>query len=478
MIGPVNSILIYGAGLAFEYVTAALSSALPESKSIVAIENLGSAKKDALYGNVSTPAIYNFHHNIGLSEPDLVLNTDTVFSYGTHYKNWGANEDWVQCFSLPFPVWDGVEFHHYLTRIADRLEPYLPGAMATKAGRFAHPPRDPKVILSRAEYGYQFDPQNIAKVLKTRPRPSNVTRLSGALRKTKIIDNTLHSIELESGEMFDADLFVDASGIEGSLIGQFDNRFVTDRNYNAAISVTQTGETGPPCRTVTASEKGWISSTPLKDRVVQVSVSQIGDPVSNEEDADTLDLQIGRRGKTWIGNCVAVGHASAVIEPLTPAPIVLLRRDIERLLSLIPNSAEMSVESREFNRLFDDDHCHARLFNDAFYITASLPQSPFWDTAKLSVQNDKLNWKIDQYESRGALINFDLEPFNAQDWVILHAGIGRLPERYDVFANQIPLNDVEERLENIKKSVSSLVPKMPPHDRYLTNMKNYLEKKK
>ena len=52
--------------------------------------------------------------------------------------------------------------------------------------------------------------------------------------------------------------------------------------------------------------------------------------------------------------------------------------------------------------------------------------------------HEKLAQKIAQFESRGVLVAFDLEPFNTEDWTILHHGMGRRPARYDRMADRIP----------------------------------------
>ena len=70
-----------------------------------------------------------------------------------------------------------------------------------------------------------------------------------------------------------------------------------------------------------------------------------------------------------MGNCVAIGHAAEVQEPVTHAPMLLLQREIERLLTLVPCSGDMSVERREFNRQSADDFTHAEIFNRALFET-------------------------------------------------------------------------------------------------------------
>ena len=163
---------------------------------------------------------------------------------------------------------------------------------------------------------------------------------------------------------------------------------------------------------------------------------------------------------------------------MTHAPMRLLQRQIERLLTLVPCSGDMSVERREFNRQGADDYTHAELFNRALFETKTSFQSPYWLTAREEPADEKLNQKISQFESRGVLVAFDLEPFNAEDWTILHHGMGRRPARYDRVADRVPEAEVRPMLAAMTRDIENLVKTMPNHHDYMTNLVRYLKQKK
>ena len=75
-----ETIILCGHGLAFETTLAALSGTLPGEITIIALELKNADNKDIFYGSVTSPRAYNFHLSIGLSEPDLIYNTDTSLS--------------------------------------------------------------------------------------------------------------------------------------------------------------------------------------------------------------------------------------------------------------------------------------------------------------------------------------------------------------------------------------------------------------
>ena len=44
---------------------------------------------------------------------------------------------------------------------------------------------------------------------------------------------------------------------------------------------------------------------------------------------------------------------------------MLLQKDIERMLELIPISHDMKIEGKEYNRRFTEDYIHASTFENA-----------------------------------------------------------------------------------------------------------------
>jgi tryptophan halogenase len=238
-------------------------------------------------------------------------------------------------------------------------------------------------------------------------------------------------------------------------------------------------ELGPPLRTVAPRDYGWLADTPLKGRQTRLTIY---DPESESEALSAHgaepnlsgEVSLGVRAEVWSGNCVALGHAAGVVEPLTPAPLMLLERDIDRLLSLVPFSLDMKVERREFNRRFAEDYANAGLFTRALLETDSLPETPYWKAARAEPVNERLARKIELFADRGALVAYDLEPFHPEDWTILHYGMGRRPGRYDRAADRAPAERVKGFLANMKHEIEKIVGTLPSHATYRAQLEQYL----
>lgn len=482
---PIDHIVICGTGLAAHMTAAALCSQLPPSTRITLAKIGDTSDTDLFYGSVSAPSAYSFNLSVGLSEPKLLLESNTAFSWGTKYVQWaGGRRSWIQCFHLAMPVIDGVLFHHYLAKQGEtQLDRYLVSAAAARKGVFVHPPQRPSQTgpqpLARAEYGYQFDPASYARLFQSSTDWARVQQVDGTLAEVECGEGGIASIRLADGRSLKADWYIDCTGPEALLLSSLGSVFLGDRRLRAAMTKRPVAQLGQPIREITPKEYGWRAETPLQGCTAQLTV------YAPESEAEALsahggepdcsaEVTVGRRADAWSGNCVAIGQAARVVEPLTPAPLMLLERDIERLLSLIPFSSEMSVEQREFNRRFADDHEHAELFTRALFETDGLPDTPYWQAARAEPMDEKLARKIELFEDRGVLVAYDLEPFHPEDWTILHYGMGRRAARYDRSADRAQPAQVQGFLANLKREIDKAVEGLPSHAAYMAELRQYL----
>lgn len=482
MSASTRTIVIYGNSFAAHLTAAACATSLGQDTRIVHIAPEGDAESDLMYGSATAPNAYDFFRMVGLDEPTLVARTSASFSYGTQFRNWpGRNSAWIQTFHLPLPNPAGIPLQHFLTQRSEPLESYLVSAQAALSGAFAHPPADPKLPLSRAEYGYNISVRELSRLVAEFNTRRSIERVSEGVTEIEVREGRIESLRLESNRSLQADLFVDCSGEERRLIHATGGAFRPNRTLEAHQLVEESSEIGAPCRSLEAQPNGWKSATPLRGRREVLILHSPNGAAKTSVASSTIataTVQAGALDDAWLGNCVAVGHAAWMLEPITPAPMMLLQRDIERLLDLIPVTANCSVERREYNRRFSEDLEHASAFQQTLFCVDDVPQFPYWQDAAAQPVPDRLRRKLAQFESRGLLVRYDLEPFNAEDWTILLNGMGLKPKRYDRQVDAVDQTAIEQQLAGLKAAVSQMVSKMPPHHVYLTNLKRYLEKQK
>ena len=478
-------IVVCGSGLAAHLATVALARQLPPTIRITWVNGADSRDADLFFGGVTAPSAYAFNLAAGVSEPRLMLDSDSTFSWGTHFQDWGAgNLSWVQCSHLPLQVIGGVLFHHHLWRLGmSELEPFLVPAIAARRGVFAHPVDKGPKLLARAEYGYQFNPYSYCAPFAAAARAFQVETVAATISDVVCDEGKISALRLSNGRVIEADLFVDCTGPDARLLSRLGVEAPVGRRLRAAFSQRATQRIGPPCRSVVARDFGWQSETSLKASVARLTVyapETEGEALAahGEVPQHTGAITLGRRASGWVGNCVAIGHAASVLEPLSHAPMLLLEREIDRLLTLVPFSHDMSVERREFNRQGAEDFTHAEIFNRAILETPPKAQTAFWLAASAEPPHEKLVQKIIQFESRGWLAAFDLEPFSPEDWVILHHGMRRRPARYDRMADRTPENEVRPALDTMRREIENLVKTMPAHHDYMVGLARYLKQQK
>jgi tryptophan halogenase len=480
----VERIVVCGSGLAAHLAAVALAHQLPPTIRITWVNGTDSRDADLFFGGVTAPSAYAFNLAAGVSEPRLMLDTDSTFSWGTHFQDWGArNISWVQCSHLPLPIIGGVLFHHHSGRLGiGELEPFLMPAIAARRGVFAHPVDKGPKLLARAEYGYQFNPYSYCAPFAAAAQAFQVEVVTAAVSDVVCGEGTISSLRLSNGRVITGDLFVDCTGPDARLLSALGSEAPVGRQVRAAFSQRPSERVGPPCRSVIARDFGWQSETSLKASVARLTVyapeTESEALAAHGDPQYTGEITLGRRASTWVGNCVAIGHAASVLEPLSHAPMLLLEREIDRLLTLVPFSHDMAVERREYNRQGAEDFTHAQIFNRALYETPPKAQTSFWLAACAEPPHEKLVQKITQFESRGWLAAFDLEPLTPEDWVVLHHGMRRRPARYDRMADRTPENEVRPVLDSMRRDIENLVKTMPTHHDYMIGLVRYLKQQR
>lgn len=476
--------MLCGSGLSLWMTAAALSRSLPKTIALKVVESESKPAEDAFYGHILPPAAYRFHLSIGLSEPELLLNTGSTFAYGTYLHNWaGTDRSWVQAFHQPLLVLEGVPLAKLIQLDPSlSLQDTLISAQAAVGGVFAHPPEDHKHPLSRAEYGYAFDPKELTALYKAVSLTRSIQLIEARIDHVERNSTDITSVTLSDGQRLSADLFIDCSGSSAILLSPSKIEAKGSSTMQALISRITDTPVGKAAQTIKSGDYGWQSEITLRSGARRMTVfhedsRQIAAAAHGTDPDASITLSLGCRENAWAGNCVAIGQAACVVEPLTTAPMKLLLRDIQRLMDLFPVSTDMRIEAQEYNRVFQDDVCHAGIFNQAHFVMTTLPNGPYWQAASAQKQTSKLTRKLTQYESRGHLVAYDNEPFDDVDWAILHDGMGRQPRRRDPLASLAEPAKVAARLEQRQKSIQSVLSKMPPHSIYVSKFLSYLHRK-
>jgi tryptophan halogenase len=490
----IRSVLIVGGGSAGWMTAAAMSrklAGLPVSIRLVESAEIGIVG----VGEATVPHIRYFNQTLGLDEADFIKKTQATIKLGIKFKDWARlGDDYIHPFGEFGTHIHKVDFHHYWVKLRQLGDPHpifdysLP-CVAAERGRFTLPRADDSIFSSYG-YAYHFDTNLYGPYLRTYAEARGVRRTEG-----KIVDVTLDgetgyvkSVQMESGEIIEADLFVDCSGFRGLIIEQKLHAGYRDwTNYlpcNRAVacSTEWVGEPAPYTR-ATALEAGWQWRIPLQHRDGNGYVYS-SEFISDDEAAarflgnlpgrpisDPIFLRFtgGLRKSCWIRNCVSMGLACGFIEPLESTSIYLTQQGITALLELFPDRDFDQAGIDEFNRIMNLEYERVRDFVALHYHATERDDTPMWNYVRTMEIPESLAYKMRLWKERGHVVKYKDGMFLEPSWHAVYIGQRIVPERYDPRVDNLTDEELRRGMALMREAVDKAADSMPSHKHYLDN---------
>lgn len=448
-------------------------------------------------GESTLPHFRAFNAAIGVSEAEFMKATGATFKLGIRFEDWAAAGDvYFHPFGAHGTGNDEAPFHHYwlkAKRTADvgTIDDYSLPAVMAREERFTPPTSQPGALTSTFTYGYQMDAGLYAAFLRKRAEAAGVTRVEGKVVKVdQDPDNGLiRSVTLERGETIEGDLFIDCSGFRGLLIEQTLKSGFTDWSHwlpcDSAVAIPcALSRPGTPYTRATALEAGWQFRIPLQHRVGNGYVYS-SEVINRQTAADVLIARLegemlaepnhlrfkaGQRTRSWMSNCVSVGLSSGFIEPLESTSIYLIQKAITTLIEMWPDRDFAPADSREFNRLMNQEAERVRDFIILHYHATAREDSPLWTHTRTMTLPDSLAEKIELFRSRGAVQQDKEGLFAHPSWISVLLGQGVTPERYHPLADKAPVEQLIPGLGAQREAIRRAALAMPSHDAWLEGL--------
>ncbi|HEY5775001.1 MAG TPA: tryptophan halogenase family protein, partial [Xanthomonadales bacterium] len=448
--------IIVGGGTAGWMAAAGLAKSLGQTIDITLVESddIGTVG----VGEAVIPLIKSFHALLELKEDEFLRAVNGTIKLGIEFENWGRlGESYFHPFGpTGVEAW-AAQFHHYWLKArrhgnTDELRDFSLEASMAQAGRFTLD------SAPQPQYAYHFDASLYAKYLRKLSEANGVRRIEGKVVDVQVNGESgfIESIELESGDRIEGDLFIDCSGFRGLLIQQTLQTGWEDwshwlRNDRAVAVQTELVSPPAPYTRSTARTSGWQWKIPLQNRVGNGLVycsDYLSDDLAKKALLDNLEgkplnevrtirFRTGRRAQQWVKNCVAVGLSSGFLEPLESTSIHLIQNSILRLVRMFPAAEIDPAEVRQFNNETTQEIEQIRDFIILHYKVTQRRDSKYWvDCSEMSVP-ESLAHKIALFESNARAVRDNSEMFRERSWAAVMLGQGIEPRGYHPFVDNL-----------------------------------------
>lgn len=438
------------------------------------------------------PALDGFHHRVGLEDRKLLGSCKAVPVAGQRFSGWaGSAPPFLHGYDRP-PSEAKLDFTQFWTKgrqegLRSEFESFSLGAMAARAGRVPVPAKGAAIS---ATYGYNIDARAYSALLRHCTLKQGVEAKAATVADVEIEGERIAAVVLADGERVEADLFIDASGPQATLIGKMPGaEFESWREWLPCDRMlVASGNALRPCPSfsqISAFRQGWIGHFPLQDRTTIIAVydsREISDqdmasslpglaglPISG--DAVVSELNQGARKRGWVGNCVAVGESLFSLEPLDGVQLHITHNCISQLMTLFPVETEAFPEAEAYDHILRFVATNLRDFQLAHYKLNHRFGEPLWDRCRDVAVPETLQRKLDIFAARGHVPLYDFETFQEHGWASSFIGHGILPESYDPRVDVLPEQEQIAQVHRRLQEIVGLVDAMPQVEEFITDPK-------
>jgi len=486
-------VVIVGGGTAGWMAGAALARLLSGQCTVRLIES--EAIGVVGVGEATLPHIRAFNERLGIPEAEFMARTRATFKLGIEFRDWGRiGDSYIHPFGTFGRGSGAIDFHHYWTRLAREghelppLDALSYACTLAREARFDHPVRDAGTLPSTFGYAYQFDALLFAPYLRGLAEEAGAMRTEGMVIDVERDGETglVRAVVLADGERVEGDLFIDCSGFRSLLLGQtleepfedWSKWLPTDRAV-AMPCRTETAVT--PYTSAIAMPAGWRWRIPLQHRtgngyvyasdfIADADAARaLEEAVEGEKLAEPrlLRFKAGRRRRSWVGNCVAIGLASGFLEPLESTSIYLAQQAITALIELFPDKRASASDRDEFNRIIDLEYDRIRDFLILHYHATTRDDSPFWNYVRTMEIPDSLGEKLDLWRRRARVVKYREGVFLDASWIAVYLGQGIVPEGWDPRADVAGTPELLRAVGDLRSEIASEVATRPDHRGFL-----------
>jgi tryptophan halogenase len=290
-----------------------------------------------------TGIISNKSFNFNCDELDFIKKTGATMKYGIRHKGWTNNIDQ----SYIGPIDGSMTGNHNVDATFLHACSKLPIEEIHRASAAGFLIKNKKASFTKNlhdkvdAHAYHFDAHLVGKYFKEICLKNNVEHINDQVLDVNLLETgNIGSLNLASGKIIEGDFFIDASGFKKLLIEKMGSKWISYKKYlpvNAALPFQikyKENEEISPTTLAWAHSAGWMWRIPVRERygagyvfsddftTPEKAQAEIEQSLGHEIDPIRLiKFDAGRLDKYWNKNCLAIGLASAFLEPLEATSI-------------------------------------------------------------------------------------------------------------------------------------------------------------
>lgn len=484
-------IVILGGGTA-GWLAALMVNKMQPQHSITVIESSEIGIVGAGEGSTGTLSdiIRNTYWDFGCDEAEFFRETNATPKLGIHHIDWK-----VKGHSYLAPI-DGAEKGVFGTypSLMHALSNDHPFHTTTKNGYLLDKNLSPFYfnnngeIVSDGLYAAHFDAHLVGKYFKK--KCYNVQAIDAKVVDALVDTNGfVKNVALDSGQIVEADFFIDASGFSRVLHKKLNVGWISYSKYlpvNTAMPFILPYEENHiimPVTTAFAQKNGWVWMIPTQERM---GCGYVFDSrYTSNEDAQKeienvfgreitpirfLNFDTGRSEELWKNNCLFIGLSAAFAEPLEATSI---HSTIVQMHYFILNNLKNDVATtcnqgsiRSYNALLGKLYDGFRDFLSVHY-SGKRTDSEFWlDITKPEKRTDRALRLLESAKDRSIMDNdldmmFGFAGSSIWNWIL--AGLDHLPKetaikelkQYD--QEVLGSNQYHDHIKNMEETAKSYI---------------------
>jgi len=486
-----RDVVIVGGGLLGWSAAAALRRKIPALRiTMVPLPPPADALAERIGSTL--PSIIEFHRDLGMSDGDALLRAGSSLRLGTEFDGWtGEHSSYVHAYDRYGQAIGTASFHIHWVRQAKLqagapFDAYSPAAQMARVGRFVLPDEDPASPFGQYEYGLALDPARYPQVMRAYALHLGAIERPGGVAGVNLRpdDGFIESVALDDGTALSADLFVDCTGPRALLRGQLDDAFEDWSGWLPCDRVlfadsAATADPSPLDRAI-AHEAGWRWVAQSRSRTSH-GFAYASAEISDDNAARTLRgfagadpqapvaIRQGRRPQPWLRNCVALGDAATMAEPLEWTNLHLAHSAIDRLVAMMPDRDCAPVELWDYNRQCAAETDRVRDFLALHYLTSQRAE-PLWRRMRETAPPASLAHTLRLFKERGRLPFYEEETFSRDSWLAVLLGQGVLPVHIDPLIDVVPPSESERALATMRDAIARQLPALPTQAQFLASI--------